>query len=143
MDYTLLDDNILVRLLRTSDEKAFREIYNRYWRKIFFIAVKKTHSKEVAEELTQNLFVSLWQKRESSDILQLENYLSAAIKYCIINYFKSQASREKYSESIVNTASAEDSPAEQAALLHNLEACIQKRIQLLPEKTRKVFTLSR
>jgi len=143
MDYTLLDDNILVRLLRTSDEKAFREIYARYWKKIFFIAARKTHSKEVAEELTQNLFVSLWQKREAADILQLENYLCAAIKYCIINYIRAQIAREKYSESAINNARPDDNPAEHAALLHNLEECIQKGLLHLPEKTRKVFTLSR
>ena len=143
MDYTLLDDNILLRLLRTSDEKAFRAIYDRYWKKIFFTAVKKTRSKEVAEELTQNLFVSLWQKRETANILQLENYLSVAIKYGIINYIRYQAHREKYFDSVANQPKTDESPAEQAVLLHNLEECIQKGLLQLPEKTRKVFTLSR
>lgn len=143
MDYTLLDDNILVRLLRTSDEKAFRQIYDRYWKKIFFTAVKKTHSKEAAEELTQNLFVSLWQKRESANILQLENYLFAAIKYSIINYIRFQATRQKYFENNHDQVRTEENPAEQAVLLHNLEECIQKGLLHLPEKTRRVFTLSR
>ena len=142
MDYSLLDDNILLRLLRTSDEKAFREIYDRYWKRIFFIAVKKTRSKETAEELTQNLFVSLWQKRETANILQLENYLLVAIKYGIINYIRLQARKEKHFDA-ANYIGSDENPAEQAVLLHNLQECIQTGLLQLPEKTRKVFTLSR
>ncbi len=46
MDYKLLADDVLLKLLKISDELAYKEIYLRYWRKLFYSAVSKTNSKE-------------------------------------------------------------------------------------------------
>lgn len=142
MSYQLLADDLLVRLLSTSDEKAFRVIYERYWKKIYFSVLKKINSREVAEELTQNLFVSLWEKREKSIIKHLENYLSVAIKYIIINYLESCISRQN---AFVGMTVAEQSGdvAEEKILFDEVNIAIQRATSLLPSKTREIFKLSR
>ena len=59
MKYCHLEDTELIKLASGQDEKAFREIYDRHWQEIFLLAYRKVRSKEIAQELTQNLFVSL------------------------------------------------------------------------------------
>jgi RNA polymerase sigma-70 factor (ECF subfamily) len=116
--------------------------YDRYWRKMFFSVLKKVRSKEVAEELTQNLFVSLWEKREEASILHLENYLSTAIKYSVINHIQACFARQKAMNGAGDETLVSDS-AENRLLLQELNAAIRKAIALLPPKTQEIFKLSR
>ena len=100
MEYRLLCEEMLLKLLKASDEKAFKEIYTRYWTQLYKSAYHKTRRHDVAEEIVQNIFVTLWEKRTTSSILHLESYLQTAVKYHVINYFKSFLVKEKYLKSL-------------------------------------------
>jgi DNA-directed RNA polymerase specialized sigma24 family protein len=69
-DYRLLTDEILIKLLKADDQPALKEIYNRYWKSLFLSALQKVRSREVAEELVENLLISLWNKRATAIIQQ-------------------------------------------------------------------------
>lgn len=84
-DYTTYSDEALVELLRHSDEAAFNEIYERYWKRMYAMAFLKLKKAPDAEDIVQDIFTSLWQKRASNSIESLEKWLSAATKYKIIN----------------------------------------------------------
>ncbi|MBC7889709.1 MAG: RNA polymerase sigma-70 factor [Ferruginibacter sp.] len=143
MDYRLLPDDGLLKLLKYSDEAALKEIYLRYWKNIYFSAIKKVGIKNIAEELVQNVFVSLWTNRETANIRQLQNYLNTAIKYQVINFLKSKILREKYTlQSSMFVAQEEDS-CESILLTHELSGAIDKATKKLPEKSRQIFQLSR
>ncbi|SKC45634.1 RNA polymerase sigma factor [Ohtaekwangia koreensis] len=144
MNYTLTSDEQLIVLMKQEeDELAFREVYRRYWREVFMVAYRKIKSREVAEELTQNLFLSLWEKRKESTILNLQPWLFGAIKYSIINYYKSQIVHEKYIKHLHVTAQASVSSTEQMTMQADLSDAIDKGVSLLPQKTQQVFKLSR
>lgn len=63
MNHQLLPDDELVRLMKISDEKALSEIYRRYSKLVFLAAYHRVRSKEAAQELVQNLFLRIWEKR--------------------------------------------------------------------------------
>jgi len=144
MNYTLLPDEELLNLVKQhEDEAAFREVYNRYWREVFLTAYRKVKSRETAEELTQNLFLSIWQKRKEITILNLQPWLVGAVKYSVINYYKSQIVHEKYIKHIHITGQSSVSTTEQMTLQADLTDAIEKGVSLLPQKTQQVFKLSR
>src|SRR5687768_17083053 len=93
MDYGLLADDVLLKLLRISDELAYKEIYLRYWRRLYYSAVSKTNCKEVAEDIVQSVFTDLWDRREHHNINSIAAYLETAVKYQIINYIKAAISK--------------------------------------------------
>ena len=66
-----------------------------------------------------------------------------AIKYSIINYYKSQIVHEKYLSYIQGGVAEEGQTAERLTLLKELNDAIDKGISLLPQKTQQVFKLSR
>lgn len=144
MNYsTLSDQEILVRF-KDSDESAFKEIYLRYWKEVYKVAFKKIHSRELAEELTQNLFVDLWKRRETAEINSLSAYLFGSLKYGIINYFKSLIVQENYQLHLKNSGQQyATSNTDHLALVNDLSEAINKGIGLLPKKTGEVFKLSR
>lgn len=56
---------MLMSLLKTGDERAFTELYDRYWKKLFVVAVNKIRNLYVAEELVQDIFSDLWVHKET------------------------------------------------------------------------------
>ena len=143
MEYALLSDELLTKLLRASDADAFREIYNRYWKKLYQTALAKTHTEQVAEELVQNIFVSVWENRATAQIESLEHYLMRAMKYKVINYIQSILAKESHLKVIHDHAIKEEVNSETQLLLHELNLAIHTAIEKLPAKTKTIFKLSR
>lgn len=143
MEYSLLSDNSLVNLFKNSDGLAFKEIYTRYWKNIYKNAYLKVHRKELAEELTQNLFLDLWKRRAHIEINSLESYLFGSLKYSIINHYKSQLVKENYQNHLNAQPQRTTSSTDDLVLLRDLSNALNEGIALLPKKTGEVFKLSR
>jgi RNA polymerase sigma-70 factor (family 1) len=143
MDYKLLADNVLLKLLKISDELAYKELYLRYWRRLYRSAVSKTNSKEVAEDIVQSVFTDLWDRRESHQINSIAAYLETAVKYQIINYIKSAISKRTQSAGFGELQKAEEHSADLPLLMQELNTAIDKAISQLPQKTQTIFRLSR
>lgn len=143
MDYRLLTDEILLKFLRIGDELAFKEIYQRYWKQLYYSALNKITSKEVAEDILQAIFTDLWQKREKHSIQNLPVYLDTAVKYKVINYIKSAISRKAHLSAIGEKQKTEESNADLLLLVQELNSAIDKAIDQLPQKTQTIFRLSR
>jgi DNA-directed RNA polymerase specialized sigma24 family protein len=94
--YADLSDADLLAALRTDDAGSFTEIYQRYCYQLFTVAYRKLNNREAAEELVQDLFENLWNRRASHEIAQLKQYLFSALRYRIINYIKAQQVRAGY-----------------------------------------------
>lgn len=142
MQYVSLQDAELLDRVAGGDKAAFKQLYERYWREIFLHAYKKVKDRHVAEELTQNLFLSFWERRESG-IQDFRAWLFGAIKFAVINYYKAQILHEKYETYARANAEAQRYTTEQSTMLKDLSASIEKGISLLPLKTQQVFKLSR
>jgi RNA polymerase sigma-70 factor (family 1) len=143
MDYGLLADNVLLQLLKISDELAYKEIYVRYWRCLYRSAVSKTNSKEVAEDIVQSVFTDLWDRREQHTINSIGAYLETAVKYQVINYIRSAISKRAQYAGLGELQKAEENAADVPLLIQELNAAIDKAISQLPQKTQTIFRLSR
>ena len=142
MDYKTSTDSTLLAYLKQGDEDAFQEIYFRHWKKLFITAKAKLPSTESPEDFVQDLFVRLWEQRESLLIDNLAAYLYTSLKHAIINRYKSTLTREKYVLYAQNLQSVEYSTEEQVAL-SDLMASVEQHLNELPEKTRQIFRLNR
>jgi len=142
MEYKFLSDELLVKLLIVGDEGAFEEIYRRYWNKLLRAAQFKVRSKEVIEELLQDLFISLWEKRDKVVIDKLEAYLNTSLKYLIINQIKKQILQEKFVEYSI-TKNDQSEAVDESIAFNELSVAIEKAVDKLPDKTRQIFQLNR
>jgi RNA polymerase sigma-70 factor (ECF subfamily) len=141
--YASLADAELLAALRAGDAGSFAEIYARYCYPLFTLAYQKLKSRETAEELVQDLFENLWQRRASHDIQQLKQYLFSALRYRIINYVKAQQVRAGYELYCRLNTSEADTATEDALATNELRAALLAGLRKLPTKTREIFQLSR
>ncbi len=65
MDYQNLDDEALLRLISRSHEAALSEFYDRYSRLVYSMAFNVTGDAEVAQEITQDVFLRVWEKADT------------------------------------------------------------------------------
>ena len=143
-NYNILNDKELTNLLQEGDEHAFTEIYNRYWSKLFSIAANKIKDLTEAEEIVQDIFVSLWKRRsELSVIGTLSPYLAVSVKYRVIKALDKRNSQQKYSDYSQITLSITDDSTQQWLEFEELKSRLAVFVADLPEKCRLVYQLSR
>ncbi|SFQ76927.1 RNA polymerase sigma factor [Hymenobacter arizonensis] len=137
------DNDELVRALAQDDEKAFAEIYERYWQPLHQQAVRKLGRHEDAEEVVQDLFVTLWNKRHTANIQQLDSYLFSALKYKVIDCVRAQLVRKTYAASSPNRFNAPNCCTEETVAATDLTQALDASLRNLPDHSREVFRLSR
>ena len=126
-----------------EDDSTFISIYNRYWYKLYLTCYRRVKDKSVAEELVQDLFMKLWQKRELLKIDQLENYLLASIRNATIDYLKKQMVAGKYLDYQKVYLESTRNSTEEMVELRDLEENLEKGLRVLSGKSEKVFRLYR
>lgn len=142
MDYVHLSNEQLLALLKRDDPKAFQTIYQLYWKDCYRIARNKLQSKILAEEVTQNVFVSLWERRGQLEIKNLRAYLFTSIKYQVINFIEAKLITEKHLPSLPKAELYENS-IEYQVYKEELMLTLEKALQQLPPKTEQIFRMSR
>jgi len=139
--YNALSDLDLIALLRSADKQAFTEIYNRYWKRLLAIAYNHTKDKSAAEEMVQEVFVSLWDRRDKIEIQSVNNYLATATKFTV---FKSFYRQRKKQQDLLSTLTVAISQADEEQIdARFLQEYINGFVEKLPEKCRMVFKYSR
>src|SRR5690554_3447737 len=122
-------DEELLELLKGGDRKAFECLYRKYWSRLFDSAYKRLKSKEAVEEIIQELFISIWCKRETIEITHsLSTYLYASLKYRIFNHIRSEIVKNKYIESIKHNQAHHDYAVEESILYNELNSVIEGKI---------------
>lgn len=142
-NFKAYSDEGLLKLLKQQELGAFEEIYLRYWKKLYSAAYKRVQSREISEELVQDIFTSLWVNRHNQQIEILSSYLFTAIKYKVINYLEKEMSRRAYAEVQLQTVIPADNSTEETVLLNELNIALEKEIQKLPPKRQQIFKMSR
>jgi RNA polymerase sigma-70 factor (family 1) len=137
-------DKQLVELIRQDDLAAFQEIYKRYWKTLYGAAFKRLKSKELSEEVVQELFTNLWIKRQSLVIkTELSNYLFSSVSHFVIDQYRKELIKQRYSESFKLAHSEFDNSTEEEITLKELKSTIAIEVSHLPDKCRSVYELSR
>ena len=135
-----LDDAQLTSQILAGDSGAFRALYFRYGQALFGWLWQRTHDREAAEDLVQELFARVWRKRDSLDPNQsIRAYLYQAANHLAIDHLRKKIRENDKSEEVfprdVTTAIDE--------LGFERKTAITQAIAGLPEAQRTVFLLSR
>ncbi|MCF0041343.1 RNA polymerase sigma-70 factor [Dyadobacter fanqingshengii] len=114
----------------------FEALYREYWQRLYDFALCKTHDKDVAEEIVQDLFVNIWEKRKELHVFNVQSYLFVSVRNKVINYYKQKVFADL---DTANDTVAPDYPL----FLEELEAALQGAMGQLPQKTHDIFLLNR
>jgi len=141
INYAALEDQHLLDALHDGDERAFNEIYHRYWQKLVAIGYYHTRNKQMAEEVVGDVLIGLWHKKYDLQIQSLSAYLGTAVKYAV---FKIMARHQRRQDILKEQGRAEpDDETERKLEARFLREFLDGVVEALPEKTKLVFRYSR
>ena len=133
-----LNDLELLRLLKQDNASAFQELYDRYWNKLYYYAHKRLKSSTAAEEVVQNVFLTIWRKRKTLMIEEPGAYLAAVTRYAVYHYVaaeKRRAMKEEMAGSRQMDVVGMEMMIDDKLLLE----IVKQQANELPEKCRLVF----
>ena len=138
-------DEQLLQQMSGGDMQAFTELYRRYWEDLFITATKALRGKEEAADVVQEVFLSLWNRRNDLDLQgSLAAYLHTSVRYKCIHYIEKNITRRDYLVQLVEVTISVSSPnAEINLQLKEMQQVINNTVAKMPPKMQKVYKLSR
>lgn len=135
------ESELLVRL-QSGDQAAFELLYHAYSKEIYRKFLRMVKDISLAEELTQDVFVKIWNKREVINIDQPFHYYLLTLANNIVNDFYRKAARDrKLQDDIIAASSELYNPTEEQIFYKESKDFLDKAIESLPEQQRLVFKL--
>jgi len=142
MQYTALSDADLLHFLQEENEEAFAELYGRYWKNIYFLAVKYTKSSEISRDIVQEVFLKIWINRNNlGHVKEFKPYLHVAARNLIINSLRNKV----FHVSIENGEEVEEEYLQPEKQLSYKESVIllNQAIEMLTPQQKAAYQLSR
>ncbi len=142
----------LIAALKSGSEIAFRKIYESNFSGLLRFANSYLHDDSVAEDVVQNAFVSLWEKRASLfEQTNVRAFLVTIVKTKTLNYLEKEQNHLKIEQHLHELRLQEinldvftlGSLNPEELFTSELEHLVEESIQSLPERTRAVFIMSR
>lgn len=126
-------------LTKESFERLFRAQYESLCR----FAASYVKDADAAQEIVQEVFVNVWQKRETMDpAKELKTYLFTSVRNRSLNHLRDN---RKYRSEFLDIELEAQEPVHEGLLsdYSETEKRIREAMQRLPERCRQVFELSR
>ena len=142
--YSLHTDTELISLLNKGDDSAFTEIYERYWEKMADYAIRLTRSEEEGADIVQEIFVSLWNRKEVLEVKgSLISYLIKSTRNLSLRYIEKNITKhnflERFSVHMQDALTNFDDKISVKQLQDHIDGTVEK----LPKKMRQIYILSR
>ncbi|SEP12856.1 RNA polymerase sigma-70 factor, ECF subfamily [Niastella yeongjuensis] len=136
------DESALLVQLQAGSEAAFTLLYQAYAERLYYNILALVKDGLTAEELVQDVFSSIWQKRETIRIdTSFGGYLFAASRNRVYDFFRKLDRDHALYAAIKAAASYEYSYIEEALLDRENADILQKAIKSLPQQRRRAFEL--
>jgi len=144
MRFSTLSDNELAALLKSGNQQAYIEIYDRYKGLLQQHALKKLGNFDEVEDVVQELFIQLWDKRDSLQLnTSLSGYLFTATRNKILNIYYKKKRESEYLTSLQDFIDLGEYSTELYLREKEFSELIEKEIDVLPARMKEVFQMSR
>ncbi len=126
-------------------KKDFEDIYNSFAEQMFIICYNKTNDKEVSKEMVQDIFKSIWERKDNLVVKgPVKHYLFRAAKFQVIDYYRNQSKVPNNIELTIEdnyslSANSTEDELDYSELQYKIEALISE----MPDRRQEVFKLSR
>lgn len=150
MDYRTLDDESLMQWIEERRPEALSELYDRYGRLVFSLALSTVGDTATAEEVTQDVFLRVWERavQYRADQAKVSTWLASIARHRAIDQLRRRGSRAEAQS--VSWDEAESGPGEELpsgspqheAELAMLRAEVRAAVARLPDEQKQVLALA-
>lgn len=134
----------LLRQMARGDDKSFNSIYKAYQGTIYLFVLKFVKSPDLAEDLTQEIFIRIWERRE--EIVKIESFaawLFIVSRNHTLNFLKKASKENSAKAEMLRYYKPVQKNAEDQLISTEYNQFISVVLSNLPPQTREVFRLCR
>jgi RNA polymerase sigma-70 factor (ECF subfamily) len=133
-----------VKCLKKDDFIAFDALFHKYSKSLYAFALSITRDSFAAEEITQLVFLKVWEKRtQINEHLSFKSFLFSIAYHETISWLRKEKSEKRRISEFVRTSGFQTNETEQTVEFRNLEGLATQMIQEMPEKRKEIYQLSR
>jgi RNA polymerase sigma-70 factor (family 1) len=138
-----IDRHVIQRVMR-GEEPAFREMVDHYHSLLYSFIADLTRNRELAEEITQDIFLQIWMSREVlNHVVNFHSYLFVMAKNhslnCLRSALRERKRFDKWQQEEVNLAAFNDD----TEVIHPKQSLVMQAIEQLPAQQRTAWIMSR
>ncbi|MFY0652003.1 MAG: RNA polymerase sigma-70 factor [Cyclobacteriaceae bacterium] len=129
--------------LNIADLTSFESLFRAYYSNMVIYAFKFLRKKEEAEDLVQEVFFSLWKKKDTIELKSsLESYLFGAVKRQCQNKLRHDKVVRKYANNFAISSNQSQDPYS-TLVGEEMESVIKNTLDELPDQSKKIFVMNR
>ncbi|MBG49409.1 MAG: RNA polymerase sigma-70 factor [Pseudozobellia sp.] len=140
MDFN--DNTLLIQNLKNGDEKAYEYLVDTYHHRLCVYANSLVNDHDHAEDIVQNVFIRTWERRHNlKSNFTIKSFLYKSVHNEFIDQYRKKKSvtalEKKYIEELERFTEKDE------VFFERLLNLVQREIQNLPPKCRKIFLMSK
>jgi RNA polymerase sigma-70 factor (ECF subfamily) len=136
-------DQGLLQLVADGDRQAYQYLFETYWDQVFGACLHLTKSPELAKDLTQDIFLKIWDHRQKLPAIRnFDSYLYTIARNLVRDQLRTAIFRESNREFLLHYFSAKGISPQEILEEKQLGEKVKAAISSLPLKLQQVFTLS-
>ncbi len=140
----IYEDNQLVADLVNDDESAFCFLYAKYRRKLYLFALAFLKSGDAAEDIVQDVFTLIWEKRKFLDPdVSFQSYLYTITRNRVLNYIRDNTNKQSLEEIIYAEAIDSGDDTFDKITADELTHLLEQSVEILTSRQKEVYILSR
>lgn len=148
MDYQKLDDGTLLQLIAQTHENALAELYDRYSRLVFSMALNAVGDAALAEEITQDVYLRIWNKASTYDPKQgkVITWIASITRYRAIDILRRMSIRPEGNRPAWAEEEDFDLPdpvdIEEEAAISQRKRLVRRAVRTLPPEQQTALSLA-
>jgi RNA polymerase sigma-70 factor (family 1) len=139
-----LSDLQLLENIKENDSAAYKELFDRFWERLYRFAWKRLRSQQDAEDVVQHVFMKLWEHRTNRDIqVSVEQYLYKSVYYEVLNVLKNMTARPEDLSHVNENILPSFNNIQQNIATAEFDKLLEDAISKLPARMQEIYRLSR
>lgn len=126
------------------DLKYFESVFREYYQMLCSYAYRFVNDTDTAEEIVQELFYKLWEKRTELQVnTSIKSYLFSAVHNRCLKFIEHRNVEAKYRSYFLLHGSEIDNEQQNISNVRELQGIIERTLDSLPERCSRIFRLNR
>ncbi len=134
-----LSNKILINEIKQGNKKVFQSLFNSYYPLLMKFAYRFLFDAEAGKDVVQEVFINLWEKRETIEITSLKSYLFVAVKNKCLLHLRKLDIVDKHQVYLIDSYLYSQGADE--AFDSDLAIEVQQALDQLPPAMKRIFSL--